>query len=139
MFCTHWGLVLRSQRWQDTESLNGSSDTSDPTGSLPTSPSSHAHSPHSCRPHSGHVTSTLPPVLPSGLFSLSCGVLLLNPKFIPSCLFHSSTQNPLVASHILRRCSVAKSCLTLCDPEDCSMPGFPVLHYLPELAQTHAY
>ena len=26
--------------------------------------------------------------------------------------------------------SVAKSCLTLCDPRDCSMPGFLVLHYL---------
>ena len=25
-------------------------------------------------------------------------------------------------------CSVAKSCLTLCDPMDCSTPGFPVLH-----------
>ena len=25
----------------------------------------------------------------------------------------------------------------LCDPMDCSMPGFPVLHQLPELAQTH--
>jgi len=25
-------------------------------------------------------------------------------------------------------CSVAQSCLTLCDPTDCSMPGFPVLH-----------
>ena len=27
-------------------------------------------------------------------------------------------------------CSVAQSCLTLCDPMDCSMPGFPVLHHL---------
>ena len=36
-------------------------------------------------------------------------------------------------------CSVAKLCLTLCDPMDCSMPGFPVLHYLPESAQTHVY
>ena len=34
-------------------------------------------------------------------------------------------------------CSVAKSCLTLCDPMDCSMPGFPVLHCLSEFAQTH--
>ena len=25
--------------------------------------------------------------------------------------------------------------LTLCDPMDCSTPGFPVLHHLPELAQ----
>ena len=32
-------------------------------------------------------------------------------------------------------CSVAKSCPTLCNPMDCSTPGFPVLHYLPEFAQ----
>ena len=32
--------------------------------------------------------------------------------------------------------SVAQSCLTLCDPMDCSTPGFPVHHQLPELAQT---
>ena len=33
-------------------------------------------------------------------------------------------------------CSVARSCLTLCDPMDCSMPSFPVLHYPQEPAQT---
>ena len=33
-------------------------------------------------------------------------------------------------------CSVTKSCLTLCDPINCSTPGFPVLHNLPEFAQT---
>ena len=31
--------------------------------------------------------------------------------------------------------SVAQSCPTLCDPMDCSMPGFPVLHHLPKLAK----
>ena len=30
---------------------------------------------------------------------------------------------------------IAKSCPTLCNPMDCSTPGFPVLHYLPEFAQ----
>ena len=34
-------------------------------------------------------------------------------------------------------CSVAKLCPTLCDLMNSSTPGFPVLHYLPELAQTH--
>ena len=34
-------------------------------------------------------------------------------------------------------CSVAQSCLTLCNPMDCSTPGFPVLQHLLELAQTH--
>ena len=28
---------------------------------------------------------------------------------------------------------------TLCDPMNCSMPGFPVLHHFPEFAQTHVY
>ena len=34
-------------------------------------------------------------------------------------------------------CSVFKSCLTLWDFVDCTTPDFPVLHCLPELAQTH--
>ena len=29
-------------------------------------------------------------------------------------------------------CSVAKSCLTLCDPMDCNTPGLTVLHHLPD-------
>ena len=33
--------------------------------------------------------------------------------------------------------SVAQWCLTLCDPMDCSTPGFPVHHQLLELTQTH--
>ena len=32
--------------------------------------------------------------------------------------------------------SVAQSCPTLCDPMDCSMPGLPVHHQLPEFTQT---
>ena len=36
-------------------------------------------------------------------------------------------------------CSVAKPCTTLWDPMDFSMPGFPVLHCLPEIAQTHVH
>ena len=35
--------------------------------------------------------------------------------------------------------SVTQSCATLCDPMDCSTPGFPVHHQLPELAQTHVH
>ena len=30
-------------------------------------------------------------------------------------------------------------CLTLCSRMNCSMPGFPVFHYLPEFAQTHVH
>uniref|UniRef100_A0AC11E7Z9 Lin-7 homolog A, crumbs cell polarity complex component n=1 Tax=Ovis aries TaxID=9940 RepID=A0AC11E7Z9_SHEEP len=33
-------------------------------------------------------------------------------------------------------CSVTQSCPTLCDPMDCTMPGRPGPHYLPEFAQS---
>ena len=35
--------------------------------------------------------------------------------------------------------SITKLCLTLCYPMDYSTPGFPVLHYLQEFAQTHVH
>ena len=35
--------------------------------------------------------------------------------------------------------SVAPSCLTLCDPMDCSTPGLPVHHQLLEFTQTHVH
>ena len=36
-------------------------------------------------------------------------------------------------------CSVTQLCPTLCDPMVCSTPGLPVLHHLPEFAQTHVH
>jgi len=41
--------------------------------------------------------------------------------------------------HALQFSSVAQSCLTLCDPMNCSMPGLPVHHQLPEFTQTHVH
>ena len=35
--------------------------------------------------------------------------------------------------------SVAQSCPTLCDPINCSTPGLPVHHQLPEFTQTHVH
>ena len=35
--------------------------------------------------------------------------------------------------------SVAQSCPTLCDPMNCSMPGLPVHHHLPEITETHVH
>ena len=35
--------------------------------------------------------------------------------------------------------SIAQSCPTLCNPMDCSTPGFPVHHQLLELAKTHVH
>ena len=55
---------------------------------------------------------------------------------VPTCilLFHCCATNGWS-----RCCSVAKSCLTLYVPMDCSTSGFPVLHYLLELVHTHIH
>ena len=44
-----------------------------------------------------------------------------------------------ISSDFISFSSVAQSCLTLCHPMDCSMPGFPVYRQLPELIQTHVH
>ena len=76
---------------------------------------------------------------------------LLN-KALPDC-FHShcfvilwnflltktKKQKPNATHFSMCCCSVVKSCLTLCDPMDCSTPGSPVLLYLLEFAQIHIH
>ena len=47
-------------------------------------------------------------------------------------LYHLSHQGSLFSP-------VAQSCPTLCDPVDCSTPGLPVHHQLPEFTQTHVH
>ena len=46
--------------------------------------------------------------------------------------------NPRLEEHV-QFSSVAQSCLTLCDPINCSMPGLPVYHQLPEPTQTDVH
>ena len=53
---------------------------------------------------------------------------------------HPSSQSPgttdVFSVSICCCCSVAQSCLALCDSMDCNTPGFLVLHHFPEFAQT---
>ena len=51
------------------------------------------------------------------------------PSFDPHSLTISSVQFS----------SVAQSCTTLCNPMDCSSPGLPIHHQLPECTQTHVH
>ena len=44
-----------------------------------------------------------------------------------------------ISSNVVQFSSVPQSCLTLCDPMDCSIPGLPVHHQLLEFTQTHAH
>ena len=45
----------------------------------------------------------------------------------------------LLPYNLIQFSSVAQSYLTLCNPMDCSMPGFPVHHQILEHAQTHVH
>ena len=55
------------------------------------------------------------------------------------CEFQESSAHHLLAQFLACNCCccpVSQSYPTLCDPTDCSTPGFPVLPYLPEFTQT---
>ena len=58
------------------------------------------------------------------------------PKAMPK---NVQTNTQLHSSHTVQLSSVAQSCLTFCNPIDCSTPGFPVHHQLLELTQTHIH
>ena len=68
------------------------------------------------------------------------GIIIKNAKLtrftkaIQECL---KITLPLYWATVRSLFSSAQSCLTLCDPMDCSMPGLPVHHQLPEFTQTH--
>ena len=60
----------------------------------------------------------------------------------PNSKSHSWNSSRRTCAHIPRHfcfCSVAQSCPTLWNPMDCNTPGFPVLHYLLEIAQNHIH
>ena len=66
---------------------------------------------------------------------MRCYILPLWSVFLPGPFSVSETDH--IPSMECCCCSVTQSRLTLCDPVDCSTPGFPVLLYLPEFAQTY--
>ena len=75
--------------------------------------------------------------------------IILSSSILVSLFLHQPTLILYVCSPLSRDllgenqrsccCSVAQSCPTLCDPMDCSTPGFPAQHPLLEFAQTHVH
>ena len=66
----------------------------------------------------------------------------VNPKFPISLMkkaFKIFSPSYCTSMYTDQFSSVSQSCPTLCDPMDCSTPGFPVCHQLLELAQTHVH
>ena len=75
-------------------------------------------------------------VVPSiAIFLCKCCLLLLCSRNSQSFPEHGNL-NFISTIQLIQCCSVTASCLTLCKPTNC-IPGFPVLHHLPEIAQTH--
>ena len=54
------------------------------------------------------------------------------PDWVPGMIFKCAIRSDQIRS-------VAQSCLTLCDPMNCSTPGLPVHHQLLEFTQTHVH
>ena len=80
-----------------------------------------------------------PPFLSSVTPFFSCLQSSSASGYLPkSWLFPSGSQSiGASTSASVNFSSVLQSCPILCDPMDCSTPGFPVLHHLPELVQTY--
>ena len=76
------------------------------------------------------------------------GILAIKRNTYNSVLMEWMNLEPIIHSEVSQKekdkyriqfSSVTQSCPTLCDPMDCSTPGFPVHHQLLELAQTHVH
>ena len=85
-------------------------------------------------------------VMPSSHLIL-CRPLLLLPSIFPGIrvfsnksVLHRSGQSIGISASVQFSFSlVTQSCPTLCDPMNCSTPGLPVHHHLPEFTQTHIH
>ena len=104
-----------------------------------------------------HLEHKFPPYLPLRNFLAFFGVVILNLSLsgwwgagrfaggVPPVPEISSEANPCQTSSqanmsgSVQFSSVSQSCLTLCDPLDCSRPGLPVHHQLPEFTQTRVH
>ena len=63
------------------------------------------------------------------------------PQLVVSLTFHFKTTSLFTTNNTPweQLLFVTQSCPTLCNPMDCSSPGFPVLQNFPEVAQTHVH
>ena len=100
----------------------------------------------------GRLSTTNPPRKPWDLWEmikskfLTCLIkyvsliLRYNKQEIMSQYPNCTTIKGKIITNIYSACgSIPKLCSTLCDPLNCSMPGFLVLHCLPDFAQTHVH
>ena len=74
------------------------------------------------------------------LFSSSLSAItVVSPAYLRLLIFLPAILMETVRDFVFQFSSVAQSCTTLCDPMNCSTPGLPVHHQLPEFTQTHVH
>ena len=73
-----------------------------------------------------------------GILRVPKGIPAHRPSTVTQC-FLKFTHSSLLELKYWICCSVAKSCLTVFDPMDCRMPGFPVHHHIPKFSQIHIH
>ena len=101
--------------------------------SLPAPPTHLFNSLYFCLPEHSYLDKALRQFWPDFCF-LSFSTWQFFPLvLVKSC---SPTESPSRAQSVS---AGAQSCLTLCEPMDCSMPGLPVHHQLPKFTQTHVH
>ena len=61
------------------------------------------------------------------------------PSVQPGFRKGTGTRDQIVNIHSVQFSSVTQLCPTVCDPMNCSTPGLPVHHQLPEFTQTHVH
>ena len=66
-------------------------------------------------------------------------MLNLNLMILIKIIFLNKKYENINKQQVLQFSSVALSCLILCNPVNCSTPGLPVHHQLPEFTQTHVH
>ena len=67
------------------------------------------------------------------------GWLQIGKGVLQGCILSTCLFNLYAEFSSVQFSSAAQLCLTLCDPMDCSTPGFPVHHQLQELVQIHVH
>ena len=88
-----------------------------------------------------HPPTEILSLLPT-LVSFTLETLLFSAPWTCHAFSYILTTWDIFLSHIVCLSSVQFSCsvvLTLCNPMNCSMPGLPVHHQLPEFTQTHVH
>ena len=94
------------------------------------------------------LTGLAPKLKSKDEWSWLCSWGIIFKKFIEVWLIYNivlisvAHQSDSVYIYIMCVCVVVVQSLShvrFCDPMDCRTPGFPVLHHLPELAQTHVH